>query len=1158
MQFPIVKQFKEDIQGINHENLIVDEPRKLNPHDGRIEIIVPRHAPFFIDSLIVTKRDGSPLDRYKDYRPHRIMGRLSELAGQPVGATIEIINEDLSEVLLTYRTLGEFSLIDNSVLQTIIDVANDDRIIHWNDLYNKPIVFPPKLHSHSLNDEIIALQDLVDFIERLSIGVKESLDDDTTQDRLNNYVEILKHYLKLNVDMVTDLVKAHESTYNSHGLTKTQVGLGNVDNTATAKDSDLYSDTADQNVKLTPGQLETLIKNNLPDMDGYLEKGMLPLSQYGSGHYIPPPVSGSFEAFGTESEVAIFEELDKDVILLKNRYDGKVRGLYYSIISDFKTKPRMTYTAHKYKHPFLEGRIGDPTRLAGGDGTALLVSGGGRVFLTLTNGTLDPDKHKYSELDFTDLAHLNTYNNVERMKVVSMGRWVYIFMVTSYAPTTDWVGSNGSASYKLVMKVPKASVGESTIIKPTHVRPTFTDFNGIKHDKAAFWRFGEVLKNDKGFITKFGYDFSKRPLRENFLLYRGAPVLTDGTNNRVAKIRFINMFYGVHDDDQSITRIFPEQVLEWDTETDVVKTLLNYPTTYDSGEWNNSYSDKLTSYDWQSTSTCLSTGVLSTRMTIDDFTQVIRVNYGPGKSRLAIGQPIPMIEVCNSDPGLYIKEKLDYPTRAVPYVSTPILDENGYYFTALDRSTGDVSHFYKLVNGGYSIRPEITVNGHSRLYSKPLSSKVYKLETTNGNFRAFHGFNVSTDFNNLKAKGLNSGVGSVCIGVNNKYTLSLGDNTDPDGVTIVGDTNRVLNAKQETMDWTVTKVIKYPGKVLRDFVKREVVNITDKTDIFFVIMDGSEDAAVNKHFKELPIVLIAYVYRPEIATVEVYHFTIKTTKTVSGNNRTITSISKISMLKMGEFGGAVTFSPSPRGVLPRGMVYDNAPSAYFDYTKQEIRMMVGGRYYLDVVGGSTFDRTILTVGMGDGVIKSGRWLTQGDLGKGGRGSTGYGFMPGLGLCYRDMNSSGVACVWRSDTTSDSILMASGYLESGWVVYFGSSLEVVLDGVSYILEPGSIDLRDISNNPTNKKFYIYVRLVGGKATYHITEDKLMEKPTLMWIGEIKTSSTQISTIETANSFTINGHKVSQRKQGNAIPATSGLINEEGQLPWIYLNELKDWL
>lgn len=73
-------------------------------------------------------------------------------------------------------------------------------------------------------------------------------------------------------------------------------------------------------------------------------------------------------------------------------------------------------------------------------------------------------------------------------------------------------------------------------------------------------------------------------------------------------------------------------------------------------------------------------------------------------------------------------------------------------------------------------------------------------------------------------------------------------------------------------------------------------------------------------------------------------------------------------------------------------------------------------------------------------------------------------------------------------------------------------------------------------------------------YEITEEKKMESNSLLWVGSVKTSSSKIEKIERSNTFTINGVKVSQRKRGNAIPATSGSINEEGQLPWLTRAEL----
>lgn len=307
MHFPIVYEYKPDIQGINLENEIRNEPRKLNPHDKKIEIIIPKYAPFFTKSLELTKRDGSPLKPGDDYRIHRIMGGLTERAGQGVGSTIEILNKTLSEVLISYKTLGHFALIDNSVLQTIIDVGEDDRIIHWDDLHGKPVAFSPKLHSHSLNDEITSLGDILDILGDFTKIMQEKMDDRTQTEKVQNYLELLKHYIKVNTEMVRELVTRHENTKNSHGLTKHQIGLSNVENNPTGDFSNIIN--KDGGYKVKPGDFDAYLNSKLPKGDSRILNGAIPVNQYfSSGELFKSPgyVRGGWIVYvGTDKPVVL-------------------------------------------------------------------------------------------------------------------------------------------------------------------------------------------------------------------------------------------------------------------------------------------------------------------------------------------------------------------------------------------------------------------------------------------------------------------------------------------------------------------------------------------------------------------------------------------------------------------------------------------------------------------------------------------------------------------------------------------------------------------------------------------------------------------------------------------------------------------------------------
>ena len=58
MQFPIVKEFKDDILNENPENRIYQEPFLIEPGEGT-RVLAPRHAPFFVKSLKIGRSSVS-------------------------------------------------------------------------------------------------------------------------------------------------------------------------------------------------------------------------------------------------------------------------------------------------------------------------------------------------------------------------------------------------------------------------------------------------------------------------------------------------------------------------------------------------------------------------------------------------------------------------------------------------------------------------------------------------------------------------------------------------------------------------------------------------------------------------------------------------------------------------------------------------------------------------------------------------------------------------------------------------------------------------------------------------------------------------------------------------------------------------------------------
>jgi hypothetical protein len=276
MQFPIVQQYKTDITGTNPDNQILDEPKHIEAGEWT-RIIVPLHAPFFVDSLVIHTLDGSPLTLNKDYRIFRLMSRLTELCATPVACMIELIDLMITDVLMDYKVVGEFSLIDTDMLQLITSAVINDRPVLWDNLKDKPVVFPPVLHSHSLITDIVAWQDVIECMD-LFLAMQTANGKNPFQVRIDHYHDLVTSYIDVYSDMLTTFLNNHVGTYNAHGLTATQMGKELVDNFATATSSNVLQGRSDMH--LTPVSLETVIDTCVSCQGDYLEASKLPVSSF--------------------------------------------------------------------------------------------------------------------------------------------------------------------------------------------------------------------------------------------------------------------------------------------------------------------------------------------------------------------------------------------------------------------------------------------------------------------------------------------------------------------------------------------------------------------------------------------------------------------------------------------------------------------------------------------------------------------------------------------------------------------------------------------------------------------------------------------------------------------------------------------------------------
>lgn len=225
-----------DLTGRSPDNLIVGEPHTIGATGNRA--IVPLNGPFFTRGLVVRKAsDGTPLTPRVHYKAAQLFPEATYRTGQEICSTLVI--DDLSvgtEFLLDYQTIGGEYTVSVDAIQRLIDTLSlDERPVRWGAILGKPEYFPPVPHLHDLGD-LYGFEYIVAAIE----GVRQAilLGDVFRDQEIYDYIDLQDTLLRTQIINVESDINAHLADLNNpHQTTKAQVGLGNVENLPLASDA---------------------------------------------------------------------------------------------------------------------------------------------------------------------------------------------------------------------------------------------------------------------------------------------------------------------------------------------------------------------------------------------------------------------------------------------------------------------------------------------------------------------------------------------------------------------------------------------------------------------------------------------------------------------------------------------------------------------------------------------------------------------------------------------------------------------------------------------------------------------------------------------------------------------------------------------------------
>lgn len=236
MNLPEIKEYRVDVSGLSKENLVTRE--LITASDLKTsKIVVPKHAPFFINSVVVYPRGlSTPLTLGEDYDFVSIDHELSEYAGDRVSWVFRKLRE-LPDVEMSYQTLGTIPALTLTTRSWYEAAALDQRPVWFDDLLNKPRLWIPMLHGHDLASGFYSFQKLVDIYKS---RYETLFGEDALipyRDWFLNQLSNLESYLqpfKAILDFHT--TKHMDHSGDPHGtLAKDVPGLEFIDNVPTAQ-----------------------------------------------------------------------------------------------------------------------------------------------------------------------------------------------------------------------------------------------------------------------------------------------------------------------------------------------------------------------------------------------------------------------------------------------------------------------------------------------------------------------------------------------------------------------------------------------------------------------------------------------------------------------------------------------------------------------------------------------------------------------------------------------------------------------------------------------------------------------------------------------------------------------------------------------------------
>ena len=159
----IIKRYPLDLTSKHLDNKISDE---LHVVDSRTRVFALKAGAFYTDSVKITYL-GDPLVPNEQFKFVRLVEAAVKRSRKNVAMFVLITAEVRGEIHVEYQCVGgEFQEIPESLIEMLESHKHDARGIYYRDLIDKPTLFEPVRHLHSIYD-IYGLNPIADPLNQL-------------------------------------------------------------------------------------------------------------------------------------------------------------------------------------------------------------------------------------------------------------------------------------------------------------------------------------------------------------------------------------------------------------------------------------------------------------------------------------------------------------------------------------------------------------------------------------------------------------------------------------------------------------------------------------------------------------------------------------------------------------------------------------------------------------------------------------------------------------------------------------------------------------------------------------------------------------------------------------------------------------------------------